>query len=113
MRRVLWAFVVVLCFTITPSHAQTALTLESGRMFSVSAGSFVLGSSATLDYSKGPLTLSSVLYTSRDGIFEKDLTAALSKERGKWAFGTYAGVYWYTGIGRDFSWSVSVRRVLR
>jgi hypothetical protein len=114
MRRavVIWAFIAVVAMPIF-CHAQTGVTVETGRMFSVSAGAFVLGSSTAMDFSKGPVTLGGALYFSQGGIFEKDLTAALSKEKGRWTVGTYVGTYWYTGVGRDWSWSVSVRRVLR
>jgi hypothetical protein len=105
---------VVVSMLASVCSAQTAVTVDTGRMFSVSAGSFVTGSSTSLDYGKGPLTLTGTIYVSSQGVFEKDLSAAWTlKETSKWTVSSYVGTYWYTGIGRDWSWSVSVRRVIR
>jgi len=108
------SFVVALTLWASPASAQLATTVETGRMFNVGAGSFVTASSTSLEWSVGRLSTSGVVYLSRSGIFEKDLSASVSLVDGKkWTVSSYVGTYWYTGIGRDWSWSVSVRRVIR
>ena len=104
---------VVVCLLSTAAHAQTVLTYDFGRNFSVADGLFMPSHVVGVEETRGPVTVGGALYVGTSGVFEKDVTVSVSKERGKWTFGLYGGTYWYTGIGRDWSWSVSVRRVIR